>query len=64
MELKKTLEIDGDTVEFTGTLTGEELQAVLEVGLNILFRNGALPFQIEKNNNKASIMFPMSDIAS
>lgn len=64
MELKKIIEIGEDTVEFTGTLEGEELQAVIEVGLNTLFRHGALPFQIKKEKNLASIAFPISDTPS
>jgi hypothetical protein len=47
MEITKTIETTEGTVEFTGILTGMELQAVIEVGLNTLLHHGALPFMAD-----------------
>lgn len=47
---------DGETVKFQGTLEGPELKFVLEVGINKLLQEGALPFVSKTTHNKASIV--------
>lgn len=59
MELKKVIETEEGTVEFTGTLEGKELQAVIEVGLNTLLAHGALPFYVDEAENQ-KVVFPVA----
>lgn len=46
MLVNQSLETSEGTVQFTGTLEKEELDFVLQVGLNYLLQNGALPFVV------------------
>lgn len=61
MQIKKVIETEDGTVIFTGELKGEELQAVLEVGLNVLYQNGALPFRLVDDESAAHVVFPSTD---
>lgn len=46
----------GDKVVFQGVLEGPELSLVIEVGLNILMAQGALPFLSDESHEEASII--------
>jgi hypothetical protein len=45
MYIKKALEMEDGTLEIEGKFTPEEVQIILEVGLNTLYKTGALPFK-------------------
>lgn len=46
MEINKTFKTSEGTVKFQGELTQEEADFVIQVGLNWLMQQGALPFQM------------------
>jgi len=46
MEIKKVLKTKDGNVTFKGSLSPEEHEFVLAVGLNTLMENGAIPFQV------------------
>ena len=46
MEIKKVLKTKEGNVTFKGSLSPEEHEFVLAVGLNTLMENGAIPFQV------------------
>lgn len=45
MHIKKAIETDAGAFEIEGHFTPEEVQVILEVGLNTLFKTGSLPFK-------------------
>lgn len=51
MQIDKSFEMPEGTVTFQGTLSPEELDLVLAVGLNTLMRNGAIPFSSRNTEN-------------
>ena len=53
MEVSKTLEGPEGLVTFQGSLSQEETDFVLSVGLNQLLMRGALPFTTETENRLA-----------
>lgn len=57
MEITKVFETPEGNVKFSGTLKGQELHAVIEVGLNTLFRAGAIPFQLAEEDT-AHVVHP------
>lgn len=58
MKINKTLHNEDGTLQFSGELTQEEADLVIECGLNWLVKEGALPMLIEKTN----LMPPAQDI--
>lgn len=56
MQINHVIEKADGSVVFQGVLEGKELQLVLEVGINTLFAEGALPFVSVEAKNMASIM--------
>lgn len=46
MLISKTLETKSGTVKFEGELEEKELDLVIQIGLNYLLQQGALPFTI------------------
>lgn len=44
MRISKTVEREDGSVVFQGTLEGPELDFVVEMGVNVLMKQGALPF--------------------
>jgi len=46
MEISKVLETPQGTVEFKGSLTQEEADYVIKIGLSVLLQQGMLPFSI------------------
>lgn len=58
MKINKTLQNEDGTLVFSGELTQEEADLVIECGLNWLVKEGALPMLIEK----ASLRPPAEDI--
>lgn len=46
MLVNQSFETPEGTVQFSGVLEKEELDLVLQIGLNLLLQNGALPFVI------------------
>lgn len=49
MLINKTIETEQGTVKFEGELESQELDLVLQVGLNFLLQQGALPFTTKEN---------------
>lgn len=45
MKVNKTIETPNGPITFQGELTNEELDLVIEVGLNFLLAQGALPMK-------------------
>ena len=45
--INKTIETEQGTVKFEGELEAQELDLVIQLGLNFLFQQGALPFTTE-----------------
>lgn len=46
MQINQVIENENGSVKFSGELSGAELQFVVEVGLNFLMQQGALPFAL------------------
>lgn len=46
MKVNKTIETEEGGVKFEGELTPEELDVIIGVGLNYLFKQGAIPFKV------------------
>jgi hypothetical protein len=53
MEIKKVLKTKDGTVTFKGSLSPEEHEFILAVGLNTLLENGALPMQLADEEDLA-----------
>lgn len=53
MEIKKVLKTKDGNVTFKGSLSPEEHEFVLAVGLNTLMENGAIPFQVGEEDELA-----------
>jgi hypothetical protein len=53
VEIKKVLKTKDGTVTFKGSLTLEEHEFILAVGLNTLLENGALPMQLADEEDLA-----------
>lgn len=47
MRLKSVIETPEGNVQFEGELSNEQVQFLLEVGLNVVLANGATPFATE-----------------
>ena len=63
MEINKTFKTAEGTVKFQGELSQEEADFVIQVGLNWLLQQGALPFQIfdEAPTQDTEISIPDED---
>lgn len=44
MQIQKTIELDDGSVEVSANLSPEQVQFLLEVGLNVVLAKGAKPF--------------------
>ena len=55
MKVDKSLEGPNGTVQFQGELSSEEVDVILGVGLNFLMQQGALPFKVIKDMDKAKL---------
>lgn len=55
MEIKHIVEREDGTAVFQGVLTGKELAFVVEVGLNQLIAEGAIPFLMESEETEAVV---------
>lgn len=53
MDVKKVIKTKDGTVTFKGSLTAEEHEFVLAVGLNTLMEAGALPMQLADEDDLA-----------
>ena len=60
MEIRKVLKTKHGEVTFKGTLSQEEHEFVLAVGLNTLMEAGALPMQVADDEDDLA-NFPGSD---
>lgn len=49
MQISQVIKTEEGTYTFEGELTQEELDLVMEVGLNTLMHNGSLPFATADN---------------
>jgi hypothetical protein len=58
IEINKTLQTEEGTIVFEGTLTQEEADYVIEVGLNTLLQAGALPFSVNGDEREPH-QFPL-----
>lgn len=56
MEIKKVLKTKDGNVTFKGSLSPEEHEFVLAVGLNTLMENGAIPFQVGEGDELADFI--------
>lgn len=52
---------NGEALKFQGTLEGPELAFVVETGINVLLKQGAIPFVAKKTHPVASIMMDAPD---
>ena len=46
VKISKTVEVPNGSIQFEGELNDKELDLVLEVGLNVLLAQGAIPFTL------------------
>lgn len=56
IKINHVLEKPDGSVTFQGNLEGRELQFVVEMGLNLLLKEGAIPFVAKNTHNPASIV--------
>lgn len=49
MHVKKAIETNKGTITFEGELSQEEVDLVIQLGLNYLLVNGALPFTTQED---------------
>lgn len=56
MEISKSLKTPHGTVVFQGELNQEELDLVLQVGLNALLEQGVIPFQVMDEHDVAQMV--------
>ncbi len=54
MKISKTLELNGEGVQFEGELSEAELDMVIGIGLNYLLQKGLLPFKSVNPEDMAS----------
>ena len=47
MKISKAVETEQGTIQFEGELTEQETDLVLEIGLNVLLAQGAIPFTMK-----------------
>jgi hypothetical protein len=48
VRIKKAFETPDGVMEIEGEFSPEEVQVILEVGLNVMYQQGALPFRAGK----------------
>lgn len=60
MKIKHVVETDKGELVFQGNISGPELAFIVEVGINTLAQNGALPFLTDKENME-NLIFPETD---
>lgn len=59
LKVKKQIELEDGTFEVDCAFSTEEMDAIIEVGLNVLIANGAMPFVKEED---AYRVIPPSDL--
>ena len=60
MKLQTVIETENGDVQFSGELTNEQVKFLLEVGLNIVMANGAVPFMTQ-NEYEDVVAHPGTD---
>lgn len=61
MQIKvKTEDVDGN-ITFDGTLNQQEVELVLNVGINFLLANGAMPLFTGKTDEELGIVSPTTE---
>lgn len=61
LQIKQVVETPEGDVVFQGKLEGPELAFVLEVGINELVRNGAIPFASTKTVKRVDLHMDMGE---
>ncbi len=61
MEINKTFKTAQGTVTFKGELSQEEADYVIQIGLNTLLQQGAIPFQVVQDNPFDDVEFSEDD---
>jgi hypothetical protein len=61
MQIKVQTEDADGNVTFNGTLNKQEVELVLNVGINFLMANGAMPLFTGKEDEELGIVSPSSD---
>lgn len=56
MDVNHVVETPQGDLKFQGTLSGQELAFVVEVGLNYLMKEGAIPFVSKEDRESSSIL--------
>jgi len=56
MKIIKTIEHPDGSYDINGTFSPEEVDVILEVGLNTLYQTGALPFKAMSHADAASFI--------
>lgn len=61
MEVNQTIKTPQGTIKFQGELSQEETDFVIQVGLNYLFQQGALPFQVYQDDGNDDVKLSTSN---
>ena len=55
VRISKTIETEDGAVSFDGELNADELDLIINIGLNHLLREGALPMRVMKQEDNSTV---------
>lgn len=58
MKIDEVIESDEGTLQFKAELNPEEVQFVMKVGVQYLLKIGAIPFQLQAENDQRNFVQP------
>lgn len=61
MNITHSVELEDGTYKYQGTITGRELDFLVEFAINQLLMQGALPFLMENSEATSALAMPESD---
>lgn len=64
MKVKKTIELEDGTYEIDAEFNKEEMDSIIEIGLNVLLAHGALPFQPSEEDEDTFVVYPPSTLVN
>ena len=56
MEINSTIKTEDGVYQFKGELTQDEMDVVVQAGLNVLLQQGAIPFLVRDEEEEANLV--------
>lgn len=62
MRVKKSIKLEDGTYNVDADFSAEEMDSIIEIGLNVLLAHGALPFQATEDQDDTFTVIPPSNL--